>query len=75
MKRGHQTDGQTLWLLDQLGPEGRVGDNHHINMVYVEGVNIALGDCFIWVPLAPRLTAIEHWGFAINRHPWVKIFE
>jgi hypothetical protein len=30
MGRGHtdrQTDKQSLWLLDQLGPEGRVGEN------------------------------------------------
>ena len=32
MKRGHQTantqtDGRTSQLLDQLGPEGRVGEN------------------------------------------------
>ena len=27
MKRGHHTDRQTLQLLDQLGPEGRVGEN------------------------------------------------
>ena len=28
MGRGHQTDTRTCRLLDQLGPGGRVGENH-----------------------------------------------
>ena len=27
MKRGHEREGRTTRLLDQLGPEGRVGEN------------------------------------------------
>ena len=34
MKRGQQTDTPTLRLLDQLGPEGQVGENN-----YIEGIN------------------------------------
>ena len=30
MKSGHETEGRTLRLLDQFGPEGRVGEKHEM---------------------------------------------
>ena len=39
MGRGHQThtltDTKTCWLLDQLGPEGRVGEKEHLLLVTI----------------------------------------